>query len=248
MPSADMSKSVMDAQAFLEQIFATGKELAAKGKASSGPAIAKATKKSKALAKQGEDILVEKLGVEDSALSRETLRKGVATGAAAGALALLLASRSGRKLAVVGGLAGLGTIAYKAYEKNGGKMPGSVSEAIGILKGEKSVYRSQALIAAMIAAAKADGTIDDAELAFIRAHESVDADALKIAIEASPDAKAIAKLSDSPQAAREIYAVSCRVANGLNPKERDYLDALAMALKLDPELAARIETDMRTGS
>jgi len=70
---------------------------------------------------------------------------------------------------------------------------------------------------------------------------------LQLALEQAPDPVAIAKLADNPQVAAEIYAVSCRVANGLNPKEREYLDALGMALRLDPEIAARIETDVRTG-
>ena len=48
--------------------------------------------------------------------------------------------------------------------------------------------------------------------------------------------------------ALEIYGASCRVANGLNPRERDYLDRLAMELRLDPDTAARVETEVRTGS
>lgn len=239
-----MNNTKFNAQDILEQIMAAGRELAAEGKAQT----AGVTAKSKKLAKQGEDVLIDKLGIEDSDSGRDALRKGAATGAAAGALALLLGSRSGRKIAVLGGLAGLGTLAYKAYEKNGGKMPGSLDEAIGLLKGPKAEYRAQALIAAMVAAAKADGSLDEAELSFIKAHKNVDADGLKAALNTAPDAKAIAKLGDSPQAAREIFAVSCRVANGDNEAERDYLDTLAMALDLDPELAARIETEMRTGS
>ena len=54
-------------------------------------------------------------------------------------------------------------------------------------------------------------------------------------------------MASSDQLGAEIYAVSARVADGLNPLERNYLDALAMALRLDPEAAARIETDVRVG-
>lgn len=242
----DLSK--MNAQDLLEQIISTGKDLASQGKSRSADVTAKVTKQSKQLASKGEDYLVDKLKIEDTEEGRQALRKGVATGAGAGALALLLASRSGRKLAVLGGLAGLGTVAYKAYQKNGGKMPKSMDEAIGLLKGPQAAARADTLVSAMIAAAKADGNISDAELAYIKAHEHTDVDALKIAINGTPDAAAIAALADSDQAAREIYAASCRVVDGLNEKTRDYLDELAMALKLDPELAARLETDVRTGS
>lgn len=243
-----MAETNVTAQQLLDQIISTGKELAAQGKEKSSDVTAKVTKKSKELAAKGEDYLVDKLDIDDTEESRATLRKGVSVGAGAGALALLLGSRSGRKLAAIGGLAGLGTLAYKAYQKNGGKMPDSVQDAIGLITGPKAVVRSETLITAMVAAAKADGKISESELAFIKAHESAGIDALQIAIEGNPDADAVAALADSEQAAREIYAVSCRIADGLNPAERDYLDALAIALKLDPELAARIETDVRTGS
>ena len=44
-----------------------------------------------------------------------------------------------------------------------------------------------------------------------------------------------------------LDAVSARVADSINPAERDYLDRLAMALRLDPEAAALIETEVRNG-
>ena len=244
MANSDMSKPLMNAQAFLEQILTASKDFAAQ----STVKTAGMTAKSKALAKHGEDILLDTLGIEDTHEGRDALRKGAATGAAAGALALLLASRSGRKLAVLGGLAGVGTLAYKAYQKNGGKMPSSLDDAVGLLKGPKATQRSDSLLAAMVAAAKADGTLSDAEIDFIKAHDGIDESGLEAALRASPNPVSIAAMADSDQAAREIYAVSCRVADGLNPKERDYLDSLAMSLKLEPELAARIETDIRTGS
>jgi len=71
---------------------------------------------------------------------------------------------------------------------------------------------------------------------------------LESALISDPDPAAIAALAKTDQEAAEIYAVSCRVANGLNVKEREYLDELAMALKIDPVIAAKLETDMRTGA
>jgi len=182
--------------------------------------------------------------LEDTPKIREALRKGVGTGAAAGALLLLLKSKSGRKLAALGGLAGLGTVAYKAYQKNGGKMPNWKQEVIGLIKGPEAEARSEVILRAMIAAAKADGDISDAEMSFIKDHDEID---LGDILNQEPDALQIAQLADSEQARREIYAASCRIADGLNEKERDYLDNLAMALQLDPDLAALLETEVRTG-
>jgi len=231
----------LDAQQLLEQILATGKDLVKQGKAQTGDLSVKG----KALAARGEDYLLDKLNLEDTEVSREALRKGVGTGAAAGALALLLSSRSGRKLATLGGLGALGTLAYKAHKA--GKMPTSADEVIGLLKGQKANDRSEALIRAMISAAKADGSIHDNEVALIKSYKGTSAASLQAVMDQPANANAIAALADSDQACAEIYAVSCRVANGLNPKERDYLDKLAMEMKMDPELAARIETDVRTG-
>ena len=208
----------LDAQQLLEQILANGKNLVQKGKAQTGDLSVKG----KALAAKGEDYLVDKLNLEDTEVSRDALRKGVGAGAAAGALALLLSSRSGRKLATLGGLGALGTLAYKAHKS--GKMPTSADEVIGLLKGEKANARSEALIRAMLSAAKADGTIHDDEVDLIKSYKGTSTEALQAVMDQPANPKAIAALSDSDQAAAEIYAVSCRVANGLNPKERDYLD------------------------
>lgn len=236
-----MAATDINPQELLEQILEQGRILAKQGKTQSGELTAKGKK----IAAQGEDVLIEKLGIEDTVATREALRKGMGAGAAAGALALLITSRSGRKMMKLGGLAGLGVLAYRAHKS--GKMPTSADDVIGLIKGPKAAERADHLLQAMVAAAKADGNIHDEEMALIKAQGASPAD-VEAALAQAPDAKSIAALSGSLQEAHEIYAVSCRVANGLNPKERDYLDQLAMALRLDPEAAAKIETEMRTGA
>lgn len=247
-----MTNTALNAQDLLDQILSTGRDLIKEGKSRSADIAEQAksgelTQKGKEIAAKGEDHLAEKLGIDDTEDARSALRKGVGAGAAAGALALLLSSRSGRKAATLGGLAGLGVLAYKAYEKNGGSMPNWKDEVVGLIKGSEAEERSETLLLAMVAAAKADGKVSKAEMALLTAHNAGTIDVLEDALAANPNAKTIAARVSSAQAAREVYAVSCRIANGLSPKERDYLDSLAMALELDPELAARIETDIRTG-
>ncbi len=238
-----MTDAAANIQNLLNEILSGGRELA--HSAHSRVQETGAIEKGKELGKKGEDLLIDKLGLEDTPKVREALRKGVGTGAAAGALLLLLKSKSGRKIATLGGLAGLGTLAYKAFQKNGGKMPTNwKDEVIGLISGPKADDRSEALLRAMISAAKADGEISKDEMAFIKSHDEID---LGNILDQDCDPIEIARMADSDQAAREIYAVSCRIANGLNEKERDYLDNLAMALRLDPDLAARLETDVRTG-
>lgn len=238
-----MSRSRSDLQGLLDKILSSGKDIIRDVQNNSGDLTAKG----KDLALRGEDILVDKLGIKDTEAGRDALRKGVGTGAAAGALALLLSSRSGRKVAGLGGLAGLGLLAYKAYQMDGADKTIDQDECVGELSGGEDIARSELLLKAMVSAAKADGIVSDAEMTLIRSH---DPDALPVieAFLAEPaDPELIAAEVDCDQAALEVYAVSCRVADGINIIERDYLDRLAMALHLDPELAARIETDIRTG-
>jgi len=228
------------AQALLDQILGTGKNLVKKAKNTD---TAELTAKGKAIYKQGEDALAEKLGIGDDADSRKKLRIG--TAAAAGALALLLRSRSNRKLAALGGLGGLGYIAYKAQQA--GKLPKSMKDAMALIKGQAQPNRAEALLVAMVAAAKADGDISGEELAMLDALEGIESEDVRTVLANDADPKAVAALAENDQMALEIYGASCRIANGLNPRERNYLDQLAMELRLDPEVAARVETDVRTG-
>jgi len=193
--------------------------------------------------KQAEDALADKLGVGDDAEARKKLRLGSA--ATAGAMALLLSNRSNRKLAALGGLGALGFLAYKAQQA--GTMPKNIKDVMDLINNKAPANRSNVLLEAMVAAAKADGDISDAELNMLDALDGVEAEDVRAVLSGHADASAIAALAKDDQTALEIYAVSCRVANGLNPRERDYLDRLAMEMRLDPEIAARIETDVRTG-
>ena len=236
-----MANTSIKVQDLLDQILESGRALAKDGKEATG----ELTAKGKEIAAKGEDFLVDKLKIADTDVGREALRKGVGAGAAAGALALLLTSRSGRKLATIGGLGGLGVIAYKAYQN--GEMPKSMDDVVGLIKGPDGDTRADIILQAMVAAAAADGKVSDAELLILEAHNTDTVTLVKDALKNAPDPSAIAKLAKTKQARHEVYAASCRIANGINPKERDYLDTLAMALKLDPDAAAKIETDVRTG-
>ncbi len=228
------------AQALLDQILGAGQNLVKKAKTAD---TAELTAKGKALYKQGEDALAGKLGVGDDTKSRKKLRIG--TAAAAGALALLLGNRSNRKLAALGGLGGLGYIAYKAQQA--GKLPKSMDEVMGLINGQAQANRTDALLVAMVSAAKADGDISGEEMAMLDALEGIASEDVQAVLAGDADPKAVAALAKSDQMALEIYGASCRIANGLNPRERNYLDKLAMELRLDPEVAARVETDVRTG-
>ena len=228
------------AQDLLNQILGAGTDLIEKAKSTNTSEL---TLKGKAMYKQAEDALADKLGVGDDADSRNKLRLGSA--ATAGALALLLGGRSGRKVAGLAGLGALGVVAYKAQQA--GKMPKNVQDVMDLLKKKAPENRADILLTAMVHAAKADGEISDEEAIMFDGLNGVDAEDIKAVLAGEADPSSVAALANDDQTALEIYAASCRIANGLNPRERDYLDRLAMELKLEPETAARVETDVRTG-
>jgi len=203
------------------------------------------TKQARELGQRGENFLIDKLGMDDSDASRDQIRQQAKYAGIAGGLALLLSSRSTRKLATFGGLAALGAVAYKGHKR--GAMPKDFKDAINLLTGHDSDRRSNMLLRAMIAAARADDTISADERALIEAYPEADMDSLTQLLAKQDDPVDIAALATSDQCGAEIYAVSCRIADGTNKAERDYLDRLAMALRLDPEAAALIETEVRTG-
>lgn len=228
------------AQDLLDQILGAGQDLIKRAKSTDTTEL---TSKGKAMFRQAEDTLAEKLGVAEDADSRQKLRIGAA--ASAGALALLLGGRSSRKLATVGGLGALGFLAYKAQQA--GKMPKNFQDVVDLINTKAPADRADILLTAMVHAALADGEISEDEALMLDALEGTDSEDMRTVLAGDADPKAVAALAKDDQTAHEIYAASCRIANGLNPRERDYLDRLAMELRLDPEVAARLETDMRTG-
>ncbi|OLO05839.1 MULTISPECIES: tellurite resistance TerB family protein [Salinicola] len=174
-----------------------------------------------------------------------------------GALGMLVGSKRGRsmggKAIKYGALAGLGALAWKAWQAHQQKSsaptaaPSGADQPLEQLSGERQETRSLVILRAMIAAARADGHIDAEERAALA--EQIDAlgadDELHAWVEqqmsAPLDAEAIARDTDSPQAAREVYLASVAIVDEQNPMERAWLDQLAAALKLDGDLCRTLE-------
>ncbi|HVK32907.1 MAG TPA: tellurite resistance TerB family protein [Burkholderiaceae bacterium] len=200
-----------------------------------------------------------------------------ATGAAAGgALALLLGSRGGRRLGgqalKIGTVAALGTLAWRAYnEWQAKQQAGAPAAAAGApqasvratlpaptdfarLSAPQLEDHSRAMLKALIAAARADGHMDERERGVVEAElQRLDADpATRGWVEAElrrpVEPAEVAAASTSPQMAAEIYLASVLVADDTTTMERAYLDELARQLKLAPELKADLEARARTGA
>ncbi len=239
----------MDTQQFLEDLLKSGSALAHQGKALAIEGMAKA-KEGIAEAKERVELQIPEAGPE-----RDKMIQQLGVGAAAGGLlALLVGTKSGRKVLSpaikLGSLAALGTVGYKVYQK-WQEQQGLATEGQSIekLEGAPRNARALTIVRAMIAAAKADGTIDgeerDAIIAQIEASD-LQADTSKILIDEmlNPlNVSAIAAASDSPEAAVEIYLASMAIVDVGNEKVRQFLDQLAAAMQIAPELKADIEAE-----
>ena len=228
----------MNAKSLLEELLNTGREMAAKGQA----------------------VVEKKLDIEEPGEKRDATISGLKTGAvAAGVMALLVGTKSGRKLTgsalKLGSLAAVGGIAWQAYQNwsasgaadaaNGGK----AQEVLPVneLNEEAANKRSMILLKAMIAAAKADGHIDAGEMWDINqkiADFGLTGDIAgfvqnEIAAPTTPAQFAV--LADTPETAAEIYLISSMLIDKDNEMESAYLDELVAALKLPDDLLAELD-------
>ncbi|MGN6152281.1 MAG: tellurite resistance TerB family protein [Lysobacteraceae bacterium] len=190
-------------------------------------------------------------------------RAGVGSGAdfgkgalAGGALALLLGNRRARKMATLGGLAAVGALAYRAYgdwkrQQDGASSVATPPPIAPALSAPEAETHSQALLKALIAAAKADGHVDERERAAIEGEfVRLDADAdtrqwLQAELQKPLDPAEVAAAAASPELAAQMYAASVMVVDEQNFMERAYLDELARQLKLDDGLKATLERQAR---
>jgi uncharacterized membrane protein YebE (DUF533 family) len=173
-----------------------------------------------------------------------------------GLLAVLLGTATGRRspLLRAGGLAVLGTVAYKAYQNWQASQRGEKDTAAppATATPEPSGAAKLNLVKAMIAAAKADGHLDGEEMRRIReaiATHELDNEAktfLLDALSAPTDAASIARLAQNQQQACEIYVASRLVIGDDTPEERRYMEELAAALKLPGTLTGQLDSEARS--
>ncbi|ALM52072.1 tellurite resistance TerB family protein [Halomonas huangheensis] len=176
-----------------------------------------------------------------------------------GALGMLMGSSRGRsmggKAAKYAAIAGVGMMAWKAWQKHQGgaspaDAPASEGRPLEELQGQEQEQRSLEVLQAVIMAARADGHIDADERALIvEQMQQLGADDemhawVQQQLEAPLDAQALARQADSPQAAREIYLASAAVIDEQNAMERAWLDELASALGLEEGVCRELERQL----
>lgn len=209
----------------------------------------------KELVEQGKSLAEAKLDLPEDPEQRKMLLDGASKGAiAAGALAILLGTKTGRKLTSnslkLGSLAALGTVAYKAFEnwnadqstrqKSAGQINAELSES-------DQEQRSRVLLKAMIAAANVDGHMDEKEKEIIAQYSeklSLDAsvaDFIRNELTKTPNVSEIAATADSRELAVEIYLVSRITMDIDNPQEQLYLNQLAQEMRIEADLQKQLD-------
>ena len=183
----------------------------------------------------------------------------------------------GGKALKYGSIAALGLMAYKAYtswqaqqQAQGATAPGGAAGAAraGATTGSatwtpgavateprtldrvspaEAEQHSRAVLLAMIAAAKADGHLDDRERELIENELArLDGDAElrrwhEDALRRPLDPAAVAQAATTPEIAAEMYLATLLMVDETSFMERAYLDELARQLKLPDGLKAQLE-------
>lgn len=177
-----------------------------------------------------------------------------------GLAAVLLGTGAGRAVvgsaARMGGLALIGGLAYRALQNYQAGKPildlqnaaNEVSPAsVPQITGGDDNARALRLVRAMIAAASADGTVDDTERAAILGNlkaAGLDDEAASFIDAEFANPADLATLNDgitNPTQAAEVYTAARLAIDPDTQEEKDFLAALASELGLEANLVAHIE-------
>ena len=153
-------------------------------------------------------------------------------------------------------LASLGMMAFQAYQawqRSQPSAPQQPPRTVDLLSGPDVEDHSHAVLRALIAAAKADGRIDDAEKQMISVEIGKHTDDpdlqqwLDEEVARPLDATDVSLSATDPAIAAEMYLASVMLVNDQGEAERTWLDELAAALNIDPELQVHLEQQAKGG-
>lgn len=208
------------------------------------------------LIKQGADALGKQSSNIKSSSNSSQLKTLGAGAIGGGIIGMLMGSKKSKKMAKkmgsgvlkVGGAVALGALAYKVYNDWQSKQD---TQGVNETFDPDDNKHAKLILKAMIGAAKADGHVDEEEMARIeQALTEMGADdrvrqLVHQELHKPLDPAEIARLATSPQQASEIYLASLIVADEQNFMEKAYLQELAKQLNLDPEVTHQLEAQLQ---
>ena len=208
------------------------------------------------LIKQGADALGKQSSNIKSSSNSSQLKTLGAGAIGGGLIGMLMGSKKSKKMAKkmgsgalkIGGAAALGALAYKVYNDWQSKQD---AQGVNETFDPDDNKHAKLILKAMIGAAKADGHVDEEEMARIeQALTEMGADdhvrqLVHQELHKPLDPAEIARLATSPQQASEIYLASLIVADEQNFMEKAYLQELAKQLNLSPEVTHQLEAQLQ---
>ncbi len=179
-----------------------------------------------------------------------------AAGAGALIAAMMLGTKGGRKFlggtAKTGAVAGLGALAYHAWMKSQGQKTDSKVEPaqLGYVTAKKAEPEfAEALVRTIVAAAWADGVLDEAERVVIDGalkESGLDKKERGILENHRPEPETMSKIAAgavSPNHAAQLYAAACVVTGDPTAEEAVFLSKLADLLGIAEGHAAAIRKE-----
>ena len=185
-------------------------------------------------------------GVQKTAGDKNLLGKIGGGAAAVGLASMLLGKKTRKNLLKTGSSAALGALAYHAYQswqqsRNTEAPPAQNAFAP---QGTQSEDSGRLILKTMIAAAAADGSIDETERSLIE-QESGGSEESQWLLAETRNPAAAAELAalagGDTAAAAEAYLAARMVCGELSRKEIVFLSQLADAFRLDPQLVEQLE-------
>jgi len=209
------------------------------------------------LLKTGLSAVNDARGSVRNARDSGDLHKYAKGAAAGGVLALLLGTRSGRRMGgsalKIGSMAAMGMLAWKTYQDWQAQKAAATGAPAPTLSAPLALPAPQAeahdrvMLKAMIAAAKADGHLDERERELVEAElKRSESDAtlrawFETELRRPVEPADVAAGANTPELAAEVYLASVLVVDDTGTMERAYLDALARELRLDDGLKRQLE-------
>jgi uncharacterized membrane protein YebE (DUF533 family) len=249
----------MNTKSLLDQLLRSGSEmLQGKSSGSSGYGQSSYGQSTSGNSNYGQQKSQSSGSLTDTLSSLLSGKGGAAM--AGGALGLLLGSKSGRKMGgtvlTYGGLAALGALAFKAYQNYQQQTPSQHQQPNPVkpfdqLSAPQAEVHCTVILVALIAAAKADGHIDDRE------RELIDGEVAKLTADPSLqqwvdrelkkplDPAEVASHAKDQAMAAEMYLASLLTVDEQNFMEKSYLQELARQLKLDPALQEQLALQVK---
>jgi uncharacterized membrane protein YebE (DUF533 family) len=191
---------------------------------------------------------------------------GIAGGLASGLLTSKAGRKFGKKALKAGGVAVIGGLAYAAWSRYREQAAGASGPTPpdGVLAAETSIEHfvppvakveefealGLTLLRAMLAAARADGKLDERERAAIREQvvsldiSQSEKSTLMMQLDRPVDIDSLVSAARTPELAAEIYTASLLAIEVDSPAERAYLAMLAARLDLPEALVASIHREL----